>query len=262
MSDEAVLNSKIDPEIMDLWIQYEQSKDIEIRNKLVLHYMPVLKKVAIKVYNTYRGAESPEELVSEGMIALINAIDRFELSRDVKFETFVSHRVHGAMLDFINKQSGIVRKVRDISKEINTAKDELKADLGREPTRLEMAEYLGLSPEEYDKRLISGKPMAVYSLDQMIEDASENERHFDISSGVEDTPEYILEQGLGYSDDLVSAISKLNSEQQLVLSLFYKDELTIAEIADILDSDPKRVSQLRFQAIKKLKKYLDVNDVD
>lgn len=253
----ASVNTKIDAEIMDLWLTYQRTKSIEVRNKLVLHYMPVLKKVAIKVYNTYRGAESPEELASEGLVALINSVDRFELSRDVKFETFVSHRVHGAMLDFINKQSGIVRKVRDISKEINTAKDELKNDLGREPTRLEMAEYLGLSPEEYDKKLVEGKPASVYSLDQMMEDANEGERTFDISSGIEDTPEFVVEQNLGYSENLVKAISKLNSEQQLVLSLFYKDELTVAEIADILEMDPKRVSQLRFQSIKKLKKYLD-----
>jgi len=252
-----VENTKIDPEIMDLWLEYDKTHDTEVRNKLVIHYMPILKKVAIKVYNTYKGAESPEELVSEGMIALINAIDRFELDRDVKFETFVSHRVHGAMLDFINKQSGTVRKVRDISKEINTAKDELKADLGREPTRLEMAEYLGLTPEEYDKRLAAGTPMAVYSLDQMIDDAAENERHFDISSGIEDTPEFIVEQGMGYSSELVDAISKLTHEQQLVLSLFYKEELTIAEIAEIMEEDPKRVSQIRFQAIKKLRKFLE-----
>ncbi|MDD6807466.1 MAG: sigma-70 family RNA polymerase sigma factor [Oscillospiraceae bacterium] len=252
-----VENTKIDPEIMDLWLEYDRTKNLDVRNKLVIHYMPILKKVAIKVYNTYKGAESPEELVSEGMIALINAIDRFELDRDVKFETFVSHRVHGAMLDFINKQSGMVRKVRDISKEINTAKDELKADLGREPTRLEMAEYLGLSPEEYDKRLAEGRPMAVYSLDQMIDDAQENERHFDISSGIEDTPEYIVEQSMGYSSELVDAITKLTYEQQLVLSLFYKEELTIAEIAEIMEEDPKRVSQIRFQAIKKLRKFLE-----
>lgn len=257
MSLESSQNAKIDPEILDLWLKYGETKDIEIRNKLVLHYMPILNKVAHKVYNTYRGAESPEELVSEGMIALINSIDRFDLDRDVKFETFVSHRVHGAMLDFLNKQSGIVRKVRDISKEMNAAADELKADLGREPTRLEMATYLGLSLEEYDKRKAEGKPVAVYSLDQMIEDANENERYFDLSSGVEDTPEYALEQGISYSDDLVNAISKLTSEQQLVLSLFYKDELSIAEIADITETDPKRVSQIRFQAIKKLKKYME-----
>ena len=67
----------------------------------------------------------------------------------------------------------------------------------------------------------------------------------------------MVEQNRGYSENLVKAISKLNSEQQLVLSLFYKDELTVAEIADILEMDPKRVSQLRFQSIKKLKKYLD-----
>ena len=250
MADTDTEKSRTDSEVMDLWMTYKYTKSIEIRNKLVLYYMPVLKKVAIRVYSTYRGAESPEELVSEGMVALISAIDRFDLSREVKFETFVSHRVHGAMLDFINKQSGIVRRVRDISKEINTARDELKADLEREPTRLEMAEYLGLTPEEYDKRLVEGKPAAVFSLDQMMDDARENDRHFDVSSGIEDTPEYVAEQNLGFSEGLVKAISKLNSDQQLVLSLFYKDDLTIAEIADILDMDPKRVSQLRFQAIK------------
>jgi len=256
MTTEAVKYSKIDEETVHLWTHYIETKDINVRNEIVLKYMPILKKVAFKVYQTYRSVDSVEELVSEGMIALITAIDRFELDRDVKFETYVSYRVHGAMLDYINKQNGYVRRVRDISKEISRARDELVSVIGREPDRAEFADYLGISVEELDKKLQESHPISVISLDQMVTDENMDDRQIEISSGEQDNPINIIDQG-GFSNELAKCISKLNHEQQLVLSLLYKEDLTVAEIADILNTDSKRISQLRFQAIKKLKKMME-----
>ena len=256
MKSETMCSTKIDEDTLKLWQDYIKTRDIKIRNELVLIYMPVLKKVASKVYKKYRNIESIEELVSEGMIALITAIDRFELDRDVKFETFVSYRVHGAMLDYINKQSGYVRRVRDISKEILSAKEELTAELEREPEKSELATYLGISSEELDRKLQECHPVSVVSLDQIITDDGMDDRLLEVSSGEQDDPLYIVEQG-GFSAVLTKCISKLNKEQQLVLALFYKEDLSVSEIADILNTDAKRISQLRFQSIKKLKKMME-----
>lgn len=257
MISEAAKKPQANEETWDLWVEYSKTKDINIRNELVLIYMPVLKKVAFKIYKTYRGVESVEELVSEGMVALITSIDRFDIDRDIKFETFVSYRVHGAMIDYINKQSGYARKVRDISKEISTAREELTAEMGREPEKSELATYLGLSLDELDEKLKESQPISLISLDQMITDENMDERAIEISSGEQENPVNIIIEQEGLSSELAKCIDKLNYEQQLVLSLFYKEDLTVTEIADILNTDSKRVSQLRFQAIKRLKKMME-----
>lgn len=256
MTSEAVKYLKTEEETLDLWTQYTETKDINIRNELVLKYMPVLKKVAFKVYQTYRGVDSVEELVSEGMVALITSIDRFDLDREVKFETYVSYRVHGAMLDYINKQNGYARRVRDISKEMSRAREDLMSVIGREPDREELADYLGISVEELDKKLQESHPISLISLDQVTTDENMDDRMFEISSGEKDNPINIIDKG-GFSKELVKCLGKLNHEQQLVLSLLYKEDLTVAEIADILNTDSKRVSQLRFQAVKRLKKMME-----
>ncbi|MEG0979194.1 MAG: sigma-70 family RNA polymerase sigma factor [Oscillospiraceae bacterium] len=256
MNGETICCSSIDEETLNLWQNYIKTKDIKIRNELVLIYMPILKKIAFKVYQKFRGIDSVEELVSEGMIALITAIDRFDLDRGVKFETYVSYRVHGAMLDYINKQSGMVRRVRDISREISSAREELTTALGREPEKTELAEYLGVSPENLDKKLQESRPISVISLDQIITDDNMDDRIIEISSGEQDDPVHIIEQG-GFSAGLAKCISKLSREHQLVLSLFYTEDFSVTEIADILNTEPKRISQLRFQAIKRLKKLME-----
>lgn len=256
MEAETLCRLKIDDDTLTLWQDYIKTKDINIRNELVLVYMPILRKVANKVYRKYRCLDSVEELVSEGMIALITAIDRFDLERDVKFETFVSYRIHGAMLDYINKQNGYVRRVRDISKELFTAKEELTSEIGREPDKTELALYLGISTEDLDKRMQESHPINIVSLDQMITDDNMDEHIFEVSSGEQDNPMYIVEQG-GFSSTLTRCIKKLNKEQQLVLSLFYKEDLSVSEIADILNTDAKRIAQLRFQSVKKLKKMME-----
>lgn len=239
-----------------LWEIYKKTGNIDVRNELVMYYMPVLKKVAFKVYKNNTAIDSIEDLVSEGMIALISAIDRFEIDRDVKFETYVSYRIHGAMLDFINKQSGYVRKVRDIMKELDRAKEFLISELGREPTRAEIADYLEISEKELIEKMNIGHPVCLISLDQNLETDESDTFLRELSTSEEENPINIVEKS-GFSSKLVEAIRKLNEEQQLVLSLFYKEDLSIAEIADILNEDPKRVSQLRFQSIKRLRKHLN-----
>lgn len=261
MNENVAQRNDVDNETLDLWQRYIETKNIEIRNKLVLIYMPLIKKIAFKVFQNYPCADSMDELVSEGMVALINAIDRFDLERDVKFETYVSYRIQGSMLDYINKQNGYVRKVHEISKEITNAKNQLGVQLGREPTKSEVADFLGLSMEELDKKYQEIQPISFISLDQMTRDSNMDEKTFEVSSGPKDDPDVIVDQDV-YSDTLVNSIKKLNKEQQLVLSLFYKEELSVTEIADIMNTNSQRVSQVRFQAIKKLKKVMSGDTED
>ncbi len=248
---------EMEKKIAEWWVLYQRTKSPEIRNQLVLHYMPVVKKIAMNVYRRYRYFDSVDELVGEGVIALINAIDRFDIDRNVKFETFISYRIKGSMLDYINKQNGYVRKIYEISKRFSTAREELEAKLTREPTREEMANHLQMTMEEYEKNLLEIKPVSTISLNQMVLDSSTmEEKHTEISSGPQDDPAEILSTQ-EFSEVLTEGIKKLNQEQQLVLALFYKEDLTVKEIAEIMNTDTQRVSQVRFQAVKRLKKLAE-----
>lgn len=242
--------------IAEWWALYQRTKSPEIRNQLVLHYIPVVKKIALNVYRHYRYFDSVDELVGEGVVALINAIDRFDIDRNVKFETFISYRIKGSMLDYINKQNGYVRKIHEISKRFFAAKEELKAQLTREPTREEMANHLNMSIEEYEGNLLEIKPISTISLNQMVFDSNMEGKPTEISSGPQDDPAEIL-TAQEYCDVLAEGIKKLNEEQQLVLSLFYKEDLTVKEIAEIMNANTHHVSQVRFQAIKRLKKLTE-----
>lgn len=244
-------------EISCLWTEYQKTKNSDIRNKLVLHYIVLVKKIAYKIFRNYRCFDSLDELVSEGIVALINAIDRFDIERNVKFETFISYRIQGSMLDYINKQNGYVRKIYELSKQLFKAKEELTASLKREPTREEIADFLHISIEEYERNLLEIKPISMVSLDQVVVDSNMDEKQIEVSSGIKDDPAEILTCN-EYSEVLAEGIKKLNEEQQLVLSLFYKEDLTVKEIADIINTDTQRVSQIRFQAIKRLKKLIEV----
>lgn len=247
---------EVEKKVAEWWILYQRTKSPEIRNQLVLHYMPLVKKIALNVYRRYRYFDSVDELVGEGVIALINAIDRFDIDRNVKFETFISYRIKGSMLDYINKQNGYVRKIYEIAKRFSMAKEELKAQLTREPTREEMANQLNMSMEEYEKNLWEIEPVRTVSLNQMVFDSNMEEKQTEISSGPQDDPAEIL-SGQEYNAVLAEGIKKLNKEQQLVLALFYKEDLTVKEIAEIMNTNTQRVSQVRFQAIKRLKKLAE-----
>jgi RNA polymerase sigma factor for flagellar operon FliA len=252
----AEYREETEKKIAEWWVQYQRTKSPEIRNQLVLHYIPIVKKIALNMYRRYRYFDSVDELVGEGVIALMGAIDRFDINRNVKFETFISYRVKGSMLDYINKQNGYVRKIYEISKRFSAAKEDLMAELTREPTREEMANYLEMSMEEYEKNLLEIKPVNTVSLNQMTYDSNMDEKQTEISSGPQDDPAEIL-SSQEYSEVLAEGIKKLNQEQQLVLALFYKEDLTVKEIAEIMNTNTQRVSQVRFQAIKRLKKLAE-----
>lgn len=251
----------MDRESLDMWIRYQTTKSTELRNQLVMKYLVIVKKIAYKIYRNYRFCDSTEELVGEGIVALISSIDKFDLSRNVKFETYASRRIQGSMMDYINKQNGYVRKIHEIAKAIATAREDLAVQIGYEPSNEELATYLQITVDQLKKQIQNIQPISVVSLDQMTWDFESDDHRIDVSSGEKDDPMVIVADS-EYSDVLINCIKKLTKEQQLILSLFYKDELTIREIAEVANMTTQHASQVRFQAVKKLKKLLGDNIID
>jgi len=250
-------NNKLDNDIDEQWLLYRRTGDIEIRNSLVLKYMDIVKKIAFKLYRGSWNLESADELVNEGIVALISAIDRFDIDRNIKFETFVSRRVQGAMFDYMRKQNGFVRTLHETKKQITEVEESLQRTLGRAPTDEEIADSLDISVQEFKKLQQKIQPIKVVSLNQPEHGDS---YYIDVAGNLDENPAIAVEKD-EYNETLVEGINKLSFEQQMVISLFYKEDFSVREISDVMKIPPEKVSQLRFQAIKKLKGYIESNKI-
>jgi RNA polymerase sigma factor for flagellar operon FliA len=198
-----------------------------------------------------------DDLVSVGMTGLLDAARRFDPSRGIKFKTMAEHRIRGAMLDEIRSVDWIPRSVRDKASQVNQVRDELMGRLHREPTDEELSAGLGIDEEAYRKLAREIEPHAVLSLEDLMdnEDGDGPTLMDRIASGPETDPlENCLRREV--TEALTDAIDQLPEKQRLVLSLYYYDELTMKEVAQVLGVSESRVSQIHTQAIHALKKAL------
>jgi len=237
-----------------LWDDYKRTGSSEIREKIILEYAPLVKIVAGRL-SMYLGYNVEyEDLVSYGIFGLIDAIDKFDMLKDVKFETYASLRIRGAILDQIRKMDWIPRTVRQRQKQIDSAIREIEATTGRTASDEQIAEKLGISAEEFTNWQSQMKVTGVISLEEFTEAGSEipNERYG--SSHIEG-PEEVLEKG-ELKQMLAEALETLTEKEQKVVLLYYYEDLTLKEISNILDVSESRVSQLHTKALQKLKKKL------
>ncbi|MEG1028095.1 MAG: FliA/WhiG family RNA polymerase sigma factor [Oscillospiraceae bacterium] len=242
--------------IETLWEDYHKEKRVDTRNKLIMQYSSLVKRIALKTIGNYQYFSQLDDIINEGIIALMDAIEKFDVSKNVKFETYASIKIKGAMIDFIRKQDCFPRRIKKISKLINEAESLLSVKLGRTPTNEEIARHIGMTNEEFDKAQLEVYALNVYSFVQMLyENSSETilENYFAIDK---DTPEQRLDDK-ELRRVLAEGISVLKENEQLVIALHYKEQLKIKDIAGILKISDSRVSQIHSAALKKLKDRLD-----
>lgn len=235
----------------ELWLRYEQTKDPALRDELVGRYGYLVRCIARRLVGHYDYFSDLEDLVNEGLIALIDAVQRFDLSKNVKFETYASIRIRGAMIDYIRRQDCFPRRLKKLAREINKADEALSQQLGREPTDAELAEFLHVGGEEYDKMLAETYSMNMLSFEELIyEKGAEN---LMLRTGRDDAaPEQaVAEKEL--KDVLAENIGRLDEKEQTVIALYYKEELKIREISAILGISDSRVSQIHSSALRKLR---------
>lgn len=243
-----------------LWDDYKRTGASEIREKLILEYAPLVKLVAGRL-SMYLGYNVDyEDLVSYGIFGLIDAIDKFDMLKDVKFETYASLRIRGSILDQIRKMDWIPRTVRQRQRQIDAAIHEIESSTGRTATDEEIASKLGITDEEYTNWQSQMKVTGVVSLEEFTEAGSEipSERY---GSGHIEGPEEALEKS-ELKQMLAEALQMLTEKEQKVVLLYYYEDLTLKEISNILDVSESRVSQLHTKALQKLKqklgKYMDI----
>ena len=237
-----------------LWGEYQKKPSAELREKIIIEYAPLVKVVAGRL-SMYLGYNVEyEDLVSYGVFGLIDAIDKFDLNKDVKFETYASLRIRGSILDQIRKMDWIPRTVRQKRKKIEEAIRQIETQTGRNATDEEIAKELGIEETELNEWLVQLNVTNVVSLNEFVEQGGEpvmdarNNSHF--AQPEESIQEEELKKVLRESMDL------LTEKEQKVILLYYYEDLTLKEISNILEVSESRVSQLHTKALAKMRKKM------
>ena len=235
-----------------LMFRYKETGDREARNDLVMHYSYIARTVAVEMRSTYHKYATIDEMVNQGVIALIESIDRFDPGVGVKFSTFAFTKVRGAVIDYVRKQDWLPRRVRQNSIRINNTYDYLVVSLGRNPTREEMAGHLEMTPDEFDKCVyeISGDRMLSYESLLSIVPHSDSLMG-PVSDNNSDPEGHIDEAEL--KQVLAQEIDKLNDQERMVLSMYYYEELTMREICQVMGVSEQRIGQINRKLVTKLR---------
>lgn len=240
-----------------LWERYTTTSDPATREQLILQYAPLVKYVMGRLAISLPAILDYEDVLSSGTIGLIEAIERFEPSKGVKFETYAIARIKGAIIDTLRSLDRLPRSVRQKARAADQAVTRLTLDLGREPSDQEVASELGISVAQYLKSIVDASWITV-SLDAMGPSGDgDEESSGDVSVADPDVEEVTTnlerEEMIG---DLASSIRELPEREQLILSLYYKDELTMREVSKVLDISESRVCQLHARALTRLRASL------
>lgn len=231
--------------------------DSEIRDQKIVQYLPLVKYIAGRIIVGKSSAIDMEDLIGYGVIGLIDAIDRFDPKKGVKFETYANFRIKGAIIDELRKLNWVPRSAMAKITKLNDIKSALKSKLLREPSDEEIACELGVEVEELRKTESYINYLSIVSLDEVIFQSDEDE--ISMHSMVEDTksprPDVIVEDKEKLST-LKKAIELMNEKDRLVLNLYYNEKLTLKEIGHVLDVSESRVSQLHSRAILRLRETI------
>ena len=237
-----------------LWDEYLKSRSPEVREKIILEYAPLVKLVAGRL-SMYLGYNVEyEDLVSYGIFGLIDAIDKFNFDKNVKFETYASLRIRGSILDQIRKMDWIPRSVRQKQKKIDAACSKIEAEYGRSATDEEIAAELEVSVDELYNWQGQAKVTNLVSLDEFVEMGSEVRMEAINNSHFEQPDKAIEKEEL--TQMISEALGKLTEKENRVVVLYYYEEMTLKEISEVLEVSESRVSQLHTKALVKLKKHL------
>ncbi|MBE5929578.1 MAG: FliA/WhiG family RNA polymerase sigma factor [Lachnospiraceae bacterium] len=239
-------------EKLKLWEEYSKNKTPELRERIIIEYASLVKIVAGKL-GIYLGYNVEyDDLVGYGTFGLIDAIDKFDFDKGVKFETYASLRIRGAILDQVRRMDWLPRTLRQKQKRMDAAYQKLETESGRFATDEELAAELEISVDELSQWQAQTKAAGVVSLDEYLEQGSENGIVGTVESEDFAQPEKQMEQKT-MKELLVQSLESLTEKEKKVILLYYYEELTLKEISEVLEVSESRISQLHTKAIQKLR---------
>ena len=237
-----------------LWERYRRMQTPELREQIIIEYAPLVKVVAGRLSMYLGNNVEFDDLVSYGIFGLIDAIDKFDLTKNVKFETYASLRIRGAILDQIRKMDWIPRTVRQRQRKMDEAIKIIEMRTGKTATDEELAQELGLSLDELCNWQSQLKVTNVVSLNEFEENGPEpviDQSHQSRFS----RPEEVVEEA-ELKQTLTESLDVLTEKERRVIELYYYEELTLKEISKVLEVSESRVSQLHTKALNKMRKKM------
>jgi RNA polymerase sigma factor for flagellar operon FliA len=246
-------------ELRDLWRRYKGEGDASARERLVVAYSPMVKFVAGRLGSGLPAHVDENDLVSYGLLGLIGAIERFDPDRDIKFETYAIARIKGSIIDELRALDWVPRSVRSRAREIEAAQAKLEHELQRAPSEAELAARLDVSEDELQTSLLEIANSSVYALDELWTVSDSSGDQVSLLDTISDPRAEDPQESLASSevkDRLTEAISSLPEREQLVVALYYYENLTLREIGEVLGVTESRVSQLHTKAVMRLKSGL------
>ncbi|RME14590.1 MAG: FliA/WhiG family RNA polymerase sigma factor [Bdellovibrio sp.] len=236
------------------------------KDKLIMEYAPLIKFIAQKIAIRLPAHIELDDLISSGVIGLMDAIEKYDPTRDNKFKTYAEFRIRGSILDELRAQDWVPRSVRDKAKMLDRTMIQLEAELGRSPSEEEIAERLNLSLDEFHDLVNQVRPVSVLSIDEQSTFSNVDKKSIlNILDGCKINNPFNQLKLKAIKKVVTQAIESLPERQRLVLSLYYYEDLNLKEIGKVLRVTESRVSQLHAQAIarlrSKLTQYFENSDI-
>ena len=237
-------------ELDGLWSEFKGSASPTARERLILHYAPLVKYVVGRVASGLPQTVERADLVSYGMFGLMDALDKFDTGREVKFETYAIPRIRGAIIDELRAMDWVPRSIRFKAREVEKATSGLEAKLRRAPTEEEVAEHLGISVSELHEVVTQISFVSVMALDEMVSGSEGEERSLIDTLADASSADPLAElEGQEMRGMLAAAINDLSEREKIVITLYYFEGLTLSEIGDILGVTESRVCQIHTKAV-------------
>lgn len=253
MNSQEEYKEKTNEELLQL---YKETNDLAVKQELVMRYVYLVKSIALQMRDIYVSFSQIDDIINEGVIVIMAAIDKFDVEKNVKFETYISKRIKGMIIDLARKQDWVPRSTRKSARDIDEAVTTLYNKLGYYPSINEVAEFLNITPEKYQEAMRKAALFNILSLDMVLAESQDNKINMQMPRGDEhEQPEnQLLKKEI--SEILAEGIGELKENEQIVISLYYIEELNMRQIAKVMQVSEPRISQIHTNAIKKLKKYM------
>jgi len=246
-------------ELKDLWRRCKEDGDERARERLVVAYSPLVKYVAGRMASGLPSHVEEGDLISYGLIGLIGSIERYDLDREIKFETYAVARIRGAIIDELRSLDWVPRSVRAKARDVEKAHSQLENKLGRAPNEEEMADKLGVSVDDFRTTLLEIANSSVLALDDLWTVSDPDGGQVSLLDTIRDPNAIDPEEAIDtveLKDRLAEAIESLPDRERLVIALYYYETLTLREIGDVLGVTESRVSQLHTKAVLGMRSHL------
>lgn len=242
----------------ELWKEFKKTRSSALRDKFIKQYMPLVKYVAGKVSTGMPDSVEFDDLVGFGQFGLLDAINKFDPDKNVKFKTYAVTRIRGAIFDELRELDWVPRSVRQKSREIEDTIVDLEAKLGRTASDAEIAKAMGMTESEYQTTVMKVSGTSVLSLNDVWYSGDDSD-HMSIGDSIEApnslNPDVIVERE-EVRKVIIQAINELPKNEKMVIVLYYHEDLTFKEIGQVLNVSESRISQLHTKANLRLRAKL------